>query len=289
MASAYHDEPQDDIMGIVDELVGEDGDMMAAASSHRHYQTAHRYRSIPKLRVALPVLFAIILLAVVFSRGKSVDVVSEHSVRINGEGGRVIEFTVAQLNTNSENCTYVKAHQLECIPEHTASTNKFRIQLNPCWAPIGAQRFEDLTVQQFWDDARIFRVVPNFVSQFGLSSYPSIQNAWTAMGPIDDDPVVSSNTRGTVTFASAGKRTRTTQIFINTKDNTFLDDEGFAPIGEVLEANHKAGYGGMDVVDEFFSSYGEQPDQGDIQAEGLVYLSEKFPKLSFFVSAEFVD
>jgi len=121
---------------------------------------------------------------------------------------KIIEFTVANLNTNAD-----------------ASTNKFRILLHPEWAPIGVERFDALTSSNFWQEVRIFRVVPNFVVQFGISSDPDVQKSWSSLGPIPDDPVVASNVRGSVTFATSGPNSRTTQIFINTNDNAFLDGE----------------------------------------------------------------
>ncbi|KAL7435778.1 hypothetical protein ACHAXH_004181 [Discostella pseudostelligera] len=183
---------------------------------------------------------------------------------------KIIEFTVANLNTNAN-----------------TSTNKFRILLHPEWAPIGVERFEVLTSSNFWQEVRIFRVVPNFVVQFGINSDPDVQKSWSSLGPIPDDPVVASNVRGTVTFATSGPNSRTTQIFINTNDNAFLDEQGFAPIGEVLPKGE--GYGGMSVVDEFYFEYYENPDQWKIEQEGETYLNEMFPLLSFFVDAQFVE
>lgn len=139
---------------------------------------------------------------------------------------KIIEFTIANLNTNSNNCTYIQdAHELQCSPNHDMSTNKIRIILLPEWAPIGVERFESLTASNFWQDVRIFRVVPNFVVQFGINSDPEVQESWSSLGPIQDDPVMASNVRGSVTFATSGPNSRTTQIFINTNDNTFLDGE----------------------------------------------------------------
>ncbi|KAL3780904.1 hypothetical protein ACHAW5_010739 [Stephanodiscus triporus] len=202
-----------------------------------------------------------------------------------GMMGKVVEFTVANLNTNANDCARVD-RELRCAPAHDNSTDKFRIRLRPGWAPLGVERFERLTASGFWDGARVFRVVPNFVSQFGISPYPDVQGGWSDAGPISDDPVVASNGRGTVAFATSGPDTRTTQIFVNTNDNWYLDGQGFSPIGEVLPAGE--GYGGMEVVGEFYSGYGERPEQDKIEEEGEDYLMREFPLLSYFVRAEFV-
>jgi cyclophilin family peptidyl-prolyl cis-trans isomerase len=139
----------------------------------------------------------------------------------------------------------------------------------------------------FWHGVRIFRIVPNFVSQFGISSYPN--EGWSDVETLLDDPprMNISNTRGTVTFATSGPNTRTTQVFINTANNEYLDNQGFTPIGEVLMAGD--GYGGMDVVQEFYSGYGERPDQKKIKTFGEEYLIQEFPLLSYLVSAEVVS
>lgn len=241
----------------------------------------------PGRRIALPFLamVALILIMVGIAYGKTNKIGAPATTLSSSlEEGSIIEFTIANLNTNKEKCTYIQpANRLECVPNHDHSTNKFRIQLYPDWSPIGVERFEELTRARFWQEVRIFRIVPGFVSQFGISSNPSTQEEWSKQ--ITDDPVIGSNVRGTVTFATSGKNTRTTQIFINTSDNQFLDTQGFSPIGQVLEAGE--GYGGMEIVDEFYDGYGESPDQGKIRTIGMDYLQE-FPLLSFVVSAEFV-
>jgi peptidyl-prolyl cis-trans isomerase A (cyclophilin A) len=152
------------------------------------------------------------------------------------------------------------------------SRGAFVIEVHREWAPKGADRFYNLVKNGFFDDTRFFRVVPDFMVQFGLNGDPAIQKNW-ANANIQDDPKKQSNKKGFVTFATRGANTRTTQIFINFKDNGFLDNQGFTPFGEVTT--------GMEVVEKITSQYGERPNQGSIQAEGNAYLNKEFPKLDF--------
>src|SRR5208282_2523289 len=86
----------------------------------------------------------------------------------------------------------------------------FVVQVTRAWAPLGADRFYNLVVNQFFDEAAFFRVVPNFIVQFGLSADPAVNRVWRSAN-IKDDPVTQSNKAGTLTFATAGPHTRTTQ------------------------------------------------------------------------------
>jgi cyclophilin family peptidyl-prolyl cis-trans isomerase len=104
--------------------------------------------------------------------------------------------------------------------------------LRPELAPIGVTRIKELTADSFWDDCRAFRVLPNFVVQLGINGDPPKQKKWKTQ--IADDPVMGTNERGTVTFAMSGPGTRTTQIFFNKIDNSRLDEEKFAPFGQVV-------------------------------------------------------
>ena len=161
--------------------------------------------------------------------------------------------------------------------ETTAGT--FVVTVHRTWSPHGADRFYNLVKNGFYDGQKVFRVVPHFVVQFGISPYPEVSRAWQTADIPDDQVGKLHNRRGTVDFASAGPNTRTTQIFVNTADNLQLDAAGFTPIGEVTS--------GMDAVDQLYSGYGDAPtqEQARMAAEGNAYLEKQWPKLDTIESA----
>jgi peptidyl-prolyl cis-trans isomerase A (cyclophilin A) len=162
---------------------------------------------------------------------------------------------------------------------------KFTIEVTRSLSPNGADRFYNLVHSGYFKDVAFFRVIPGFMCQFGIHGDPGVSAKWRAAA-IADDPVKGSNTRGTITFATAGPNTRTTQLFINFADNINLNGMGFSPFGKVTE--------GMDVVDKINGEYGEGaprgggPNQGRVQAEGNTYLKKDFPNLDYIKSATIV-
>jgi peptidyl-prolyl cis-trans isomerase A (cyclophilin A) len=155
---------------------------------------------------------------------------------------------------------------------------RFTVEVTRSLAPNGADRFYNLVHSGYFTDIAFFRVIPGFMCQFGIHGDPNVSAKWRDAN-ITDDPVKGSNTRGTITFATAGPNTRTTQLFINFADNTSLDGQGFSPFGKVTD--------GMDVVDKINSEYGENPPetQGRVQNEGNAYLKKAFPNLDYIKSA----
>src|SRR5215510_4666988 len=137
------------------------------------------------------------------------------------------------------------------------SKGRFVVAVKKAWAPLGADRFYALVKSGFYDENRFFRVIPGFVVQFGLNPKPSVNEQW-GKKRLMDEPVKTSNVRGTLTFANQGPNTRAHQVFINLGNNARLDAMGFAPIGRVVQ--------GMEVVDSIYGGYGENPDQGMIQS-----------------------
>jgi peptidyl-prolyl cis-trans isomerase A (cyclophilin A) len=153
------------------------------------------------------------------------------------------------------------------------------IKVHPGWSPIGAAHFKELVQNGYFDGNRFFRVVPNFVVQFGLNGDPTVTRQHT-LRRLKDDPVMTTNARGTVVYATAGPNTRTTQLFINLVNNARLDGDGFSPFGEVIQ--------GMEVVDAINAEYGQSPDQGRITDEGNAYLESYFPRLDYIRQATIV-
>ena len=166
------------------------------------------------------------------------------------------------------------------------SAGMFVVEVHRDWAPNGADRFYNLVKNGYYDNIRFFRVIPNFMVQFGISGDPALNTVWRE-ARIPRDPVKQSNTRGFLTYAMqggpSGPDTRTVQVFINFGDNSQLDGQGFAAFGKVSK--------GMDVVDKIYSGYGEGapsgagPEQGRAQSEGNAYLMKDFPKLDYIKKA----
>lgn len=158
----------------------------------------------------------------------------------------------------------------------------FVVEVHRAWSPNGADRFWNLVKNGYYDDTRVYRVVEDFMAQFGVHGDPTLGYQWRN-SVIPDDPVIQSNTRGRVSFAKSGPNSRINEVFINLRDNPALDEEGFSPIGEVVE--------GMEVVEAFHAGYGDGPPRGDgpyqaqARAQGNDYLDAAFPQLTRILKA----
>jgi len=155
------------------------------------------------------------------------------------------------------------------------------IEVHKDWAPIGVDHLFDLVKTGYYDGNRFFRVTQRY-AQFGINGDPKLSAVWSNAF-LPDDPVKQSNVKGTVAFAHLGPNNRTTQLFINLKDNKDLDKGAFAPVGKVIS--------GMEVAESLYSSYGDMPPRGQgpdptkIQREGNPYLESRFPRLDYVKKA----
>jgi len=154
------------------------------------------------------------------------------------------------------------------------------LEVHRDWAPKGADRFYNMVRNGFFSNVRFFRVIPNFMAQFGINGDPAVNAAWDKVRLMDDPPNMQHNVRGMLTYGTTGQpNSRGTQLFINYKDNSYLDKQGFVPIGQVTE--------GMEVADMLNAEYGSAPQnqQGRIVAEGNKFLQASFPKLDYIKTA----
>ena len=179
---------------------------------------------------------------------------------------------------------------VDCPPKYNAkfdtSQGEFVIEVQRDWAPRGAIRFYNLVKNGYYTENRFFRALPNAMMQFGITGDPALNAIWRG-ARIIDDVRKQTNERGYVSFASGGPNSRTTQIFINLKDNTPLDQLGFVPFGRVTS--------GMNALEKVYTGYGDippngkGPDQMKIQVEGNAYLLKDFPKLDYIKTATIVE
>ncbi len=168
------------------------------------------------------------------------------------------------------------------------SQGNFDIEAKREWSPQGVDRLYQLIKSGFYTDIAVFRVVPDFVAQFGIHNDSLVNSGWKEY-KIDDEPVVMKNNKGTISFARGGVKTRTTQIFINLKDNNRLDDidysgvKGFPVIAKVTS--------GMDNVLKFYGEYGDKLGfrQDSIQKYGNKFIKKNYPEIDFIKTAYIIE
>jgi peptidyl-prolyl cis-trans isomerase A (cyclophilin A) len=163
------------------------------------------------------------------------------------------------------------------------SAGTFVVEVHRAWAPHGADRFYNLVKSGFYDENRFYRVTP-LMAVWGLNGDPAIAKAWLGARIPDDPTHFHSNTKGTVAFFQANKRT--TQTFVNLADNSGTLDIQIVPFGEIVS--------GMDVVEKLYAGYGESPPNGNgpdmnlFYEDGNAYLAREFPKLDYIRKASLV-
>jgi peptidyl-prolyl cis-trans isomerase A (cyclophilin A) len=184
-----------------------------------------------------------------------------------------------------------KAPQKVIVPEvfrvrFETSQGDFIVEANRSWAPRGVDRFHELIRMRYFDQGRFFRVIKGFIAQFGVHRDFKVHDVWRGLFIVDDPPK-EKNLRGTLAYAKSERNTRATEIFINLSDNAVLDEQGFVPFAKVVE--------GMDVVDRFYSGYGDlrpegkEIDAGRVEGEANEYLVPRFPRLDYIKQARFVQ
>ena len=160
----------------------------------------------------------------------------------------------------------------------------FDIEAKRVWSPEGVDRLYQLIKNEFYTDIAIFRVVPGFVAQFGIHNDSLINASWRKF-KIDDEEVIQSNDFMTISFARGGVKTRTTQIFINLKNNKRLDAlaysgvKGFPVIAKVIA--------GKDNILKFYDGYGDRLGmrQDSLNRYGNTFIRTNYPEIDFIKKA----
>ncbi|WP_299669260.1 peptidylprolyl isomerase [uncultured Polaribacter sp.] len=162
----------------------------------------------------------------------------------------------------------------------------FDIEAKREWSPKGVDRLYQLIKYGYYTDVAIYRVVPNFVAQFGIHNDSLINKSWQK--GIEDEPVLVKNDSMTIAFARGGVKTRSNQIFINLKENkrlntlTYSGVSGFPVVAKVIA--------GQETVLNFYDGYGDRlgRQQGKINEFGNAFLKEKYPKVDYIQKAYFI-
>jgi len=170
------------------------------------------------------------------------------------------------------------------VAEFETTKGTFEIEARREWSPAAVDRLYVLIKSGYYEDIAFFRVIPNFVAQFGISNDSTLYATWNRI-PVPDEEVIQGNDRGTIAFARDTAQTRTSQLYINLKDNNRLDTisfnkvKGFPVIAKVTQ--------GMDVVDALYKGYGAdiQDKQDSIAQFGNEYLRKGWPKLDYIKQA----
>lgn len=157
----------------------------------------------------------------------------------------------------------------------------FDIKVTRKWSPKAADRFYELIEGGYYNNAHFYRVVPDFVAQFGNVDTLKMKQ-WKSI-KVPDEEVVQGNKRGTISFARGGKESRDFDLFINLQDNTFLDTinfqevKGFPALGIVTK--------GMETVDRLYSGYGDNPMLSDNFQGYRPFFEQEFPDLDLIKKA----
>ena len=137
--------------------------------------------------------------------------------------GTVLLFSSPTKAADDQDAVLVK-FEVQLAPSKSGS---FILAVHPAWAPLGAERFlnlvdgngpqgdsnPDISGESFWNGLRFFRVIDGFMAQFGIAPNPEVSASWVNAN-LKDDPVIESNKKGYVSFATSGEDFRSSQMLL---------------------------------------------------------------------------
>eukprot|EP00931_Biecheleriopsis_adriatica_P043144 TRINITY_DN24670_c0_g1_i2.p1 TRINITY_DN24670_c0_g1~~TRINITY_DN24670_c0_g1_i2.p1 ORF type:complete len:284 (+),score=63.31 TRINITY_DN24670_c0_g1_i2:67-918(+) len=176
------------------------------------------------------------------------------------------------------------AEDIVCRAALKTTKGTIHMQIVPSWAPKGSQRFLQLITDKYYTDLAIYRAVPGFLVQFGVTSDTARVTKYEAIP--DDELRGVPITEGMVCFAASGANTRTATICIFLHDFPQLGKKPWeTPIGKVTDES-------LAVLRSIYTGYGDMPQCGgngpdpiQLQDRGNSYILEEFPNIDFVESA----
>ncbi len=203
----------------------------------------------------------------------------------------IAAFSVLQVNAQvlKTDANLLKLKAPETFKaEFVTSKGNFTVEVYRSWSPLGADRFYQLIRSGYYNNTIIFRVVKDFLVQFGVSEDKQKNIFWQGKN-LKDEPAVGSNTDSTICFSRGAPNTRKTSIFINLRNNLTYDTinaggvKGFVPFAKVIT--------GMDVVRQFFSGYGNDAMKpaDTIYFKGNKWFLNKFPQIDIIKEARLIN
>lgn len=178
----------------------------------------------------------------------------------------------------------------ETLVECGTTAGPFTMLLHKKWSPRGYERAIELFDRGFYDHSHFFRVVPNFLAQFGISYTEDKELQKFARQTIKDDPQLEPRIKfepGMISFAGSGPNSRTSHLFIAYRaGDNFGRELWETPIGTVVD--------GMDNIKKLNHEYGDGapwgkgPTQHKINTLGNRYIEEEFPHLDKFLTCHVI-
>jgi peptidyl-prolyl cis-trans isomerase A (cyclophilin A) len=186
-------------------------------------------------------------------------------------------------NKPSQHLIGAETTRVEC----TTSTGDLRIIIQPDWSPRGACRFLELIHAHYFDGCALNRVVPGFLTQFGIGADYAMRSRYRMETIPDDQPRGISFKPGYLSYAGSGPNSRSNEVFIVMPD---ADDWTLSNFGASNPWETPFGFVEEETLTTVgnFEAYGDMPPWGTgprpeliYEEDGYHYLKKNFPRLSY--------
>jgi len=171
------------------------------------------------------------------------------------------------------------------------------IIVKPYLSPRGAARFLELVRAKYYDGVAFNRVVPEFLTQFGIAKDYATRTREREISIWDDFQQNIAFGVGDISFAGTGHDSRSTELFIvmpgtsQKQLDTFGENSWetpFAVIEDVENSALKKIYSGYGDVHPFNAKGLESEKMYDVDGY-TTYLPKQFPKLDYVDRCYIVD